>query len=477
MPVAPLHDGDDPRGLGVPPPVDWSRHKPGPPSTRETLSPSGTDALFARDVDCAVVPTVGASASHALSSSASAWSAGGAVGSTLYQRKHAQRGPGFSSFLYEIQYRYGVARSSTHLRLNVPDGGLDDPPILVTLVEGEDGGGARVGLTNTQLTDIVAAYLASAAELSANTAMGPGTAAYAVRGAPAMFTLQFNLPGSGAGDLAADGNLKLVEPWNETGADRGGRMSQAAMTAVIAVAVHLIDAAGYSRPWEIIASWSAGLVTAAAYVAAPLRVPVALIDLEGPTNSFARSFTTMCFAGKGEGVAVADPGWLTAAADWLAAYNDTSQYRWKYGESYKNVDRKPYLELAPVAAIWPDGAVPTVWVREQAVKYWLERDAEASLRKRACRHYVRIQGEEDHAQGDVRDEYKNYHAILALEAARVAGSYTFYVATMGGDPQLYSVIVPDTDYQQYPEWPAYEDTFARAQALVDAVRYAALTWV
>jgi hypothetical protein len=256
----------------------------------------------------------------------------------------------------------------------------------VTLVEGDDGGGARVGLTNTQLTDIVAAYLASAAELSADTAVGLRSTDYAARGAAAMFTLQFNLPGSGAGDLAADGNLKLVETWNPTGADRGVRMSVAAMTAAIAVGVHLIDAAGYSRPWELIASWSAGLVTAAAYVAAPLRVPVALIDLEGPTNSFARSFTTMCFEGKGEGSAVADPGWLTAAADWLAAY----------------------------------------------------------LRK------------------------------------RVAGPYTFYVATMGGDPQVYSVIVPDTDYQQYPHWPrsdsAEGETFARARALVDAVRYAALTW-
>jgi hypothetical protein len=203
---------------------------------------------------------------------------------------------------------------------------------------------------------------------------------------------------------------------------------------------------------------------------------VALIDLEGPTNSFARSFTTMCFEGKGEGSAVADPGWLTAAADWLAAYNTVSKYRTSY-----DVDRKPYLELAAVATIWPDFTVPTPWMQEQAVKYWLERDAEASLQTRACRHYVRVQGSNDHAQQQVMDEYQNYHAILALEAARVAGPYTFYVATIGGDPQVYSVIVPDTDYQQHPDWPVYDrppdETFARARALVDAVRYAAVTWV
>ena len=221
-------------------------------------------------------------------------------------------------------------------------------------------------------------------------------------------------------------------------------------------------------------------MTAARYVADPLRVPVALVDLEGPTNSFTRSFSTMCFKGKGVGIAVTDPANLTAATDWMKAYNTVPKYRTSY-----ELDRKPYVELAVVAAIWPDFAVPSPWMREQALEYWLERDAEASLRNRTAPHYVRVQGEDDHAQGSVKIEYQNYHAILALEAARVAGKYTFYVGSIGADPQLYTFIVPDTDYQQYPEWPTHENallgssgaTFARAQALVDAVRYAAVTWI
>jgi hypothetical protein len=254
-------------------------------------------------------------------------------------------------------------------------------------------------------------------------------------------------------------------------------MSVSAMKAVVQVARALIQSVGYHTPRLIVASYSAGQLTAAQFVADPpaSMTLLAYVDLEGPSNSFTLQFAPSCFKGLGDGSAVGPPARLLGKVD----FQDCYAYSTRFASGFERYSF-PFRELAR-SHVWPDRQRAKAGAATRVEGYWAERDVELALRRRTA-PYIRLQGFEDHAQGVSRTEYQNFHAVLALEAARQLGTDAYLVVDpVGSDPKPYKLRKPGTylDWSKYPNWPAHvgpSKNEARSYALVDAVRYAAVTW-
>jgi hypothetical protein len=396
---------------------------------------------------------------------------------------------GYTSSLYALTYPYDGQWYSTVMRFNATDGtfaAASDPPWLVVMISGGTGEDVYKEVDEDTIMAEATKYLASGRELQED------REEYPIRGAPAMFTLQVNLPGTGDGVTAADGNTDAVNYSVAAGADFGGPMSVALVEAAATVAFDLIrDTGAKSRARVMVASFSAGIMTAARLLADWRRKVHCYVDVEGPSDSFAATFMPDCFLSEGLGAAVGNP-WLTSTemTDCYARTPADGSDN-KFQVAYDEVIGLPWTTYAVyewllllhsgTAPPLPDGTTPDKDYLLAVLAWWRERSVTDALEATDV-PYVRIQGRNDHAQDSAFDQYQNYHAIVAVESAvsstaRAGEVYLFL--DEGQDPTLYADlpdIIDVTDYETFPDWPLLGDEATNqgraGDALADVLRWA-----
>ncbi len=406
----------------------------------------------------------------------------------------------YTSLLYRVDYRYDADRDgvdetvSTYMRiyvptqidLMVPTGETAYGVVLLVDGGGVDGVGERPRIDKQfSLADGLAAGASSTGE----------------RDGPPMVVITFTLPGRYSRDsngqvvYAADGDSFFVANWTPatkdpvidigTGDDLCGSMTMAAMDAVVAVAMALLNDfdshLGFTCDRRLMVSSSSnGLSAACKWIASTSWDVHALVDWEGPPNSLAQSLAAYAYTPIDWNSVHWDSSWDVRPGVYDPQHPPEKEYfgldaltfdcwqawfdaRYKGGAAYSFFFRPP-LDVLPHFFSAP-GMAPDLGMTHaseivvdeyltyavdcgmnqnwydvnvyngnalsfELMFFWLLRSAEVFLPRLAesrCA-YVRIQYFEDHAQPPW---WFNRHANIALNAAWDSGAnpHVYYADT------------------------------------------------
>jgi len=432
----------------------------------------------------------------------------------------------YTSYLYRVDYLYDADRDgvdvtvSTYMRIYLPRRDALMPPSgetaygVVLLV---DGGGTG-GLGDSPSDD---------SQFSLAGALAEGAEPGPVRPGPPMVVITFTQPGRYFNDYgtavnAADGDSFFETNWTPgtvdvtglagSGNDICGSMTMAAMEAVVAIAMALLDDFDIHYGFTcdrrfMVSSNSNGLSAASKWIVSTSWDVHALVDWEGPPDSLAQSLATYAFTPIGWDSAHWDASWDVPADEQDNQHPPELEYfgldtltfdcwqAWfgtpfKGGVAYSFFFRPPLdvlPDLSSASEISIDGTGEDTRICGMYVNwyqagvyngsvlsfylylFWWQRSAAIflPLLADASCAYIRIQFDEDHAQPPW---WFNRHANIALNAAwddsanqHVYYADTNYSAGMGtlSPTQLTGVlqetIDEDTfdpaDHASWPDWP------------------------